>query len=141
MPIIATRKERITRPLALGAIIVAGTLAVSAVYLSLSSPPHSTPLNFDQVSPAIAAYTRDKQNDIPQEVSLRELVDLGYLPRETIQTKEEIFVNLKNPSNHLPQDVLMRAVYPDGDQIVLLGDGSVQQWSEERAKTALRHTR
>ena len=94
---------------------------------------------------AISAYRQDCINrdvPIPNEVSLTQMIRWGYLEKTKTEASgvDEIYFSTKLKGNILPQDILCRTEFLDGEQIVLLGDGSVQQFSTERFRTLNRDT-
>jgi hypothetical protein len=110
---------------------VAMMLAAGLVYLLVASKDTSVRFNGAALVAAARAYTRDLQvrkQPIPQSVTLEELVALHFLQPGEI----EAFHGLKativlTATESGPRAVLMRVSLPDGGEIRLLGDGSVQQ--------------
>ena len=110
---------------------VAMMLAAGLVYLLVASKDTSVRFNGAALVAAARAYTRDLQvrkQPIPQSVTLEELVALHFLQPGEI----EAFRGLKativlTATESGPRAVLMRVSLPDGGEIRLLGDGSVQQ--------------
>lgn len=66
--------------------------------------------------------------EVPASVSLKELIIRGLLTEADVSgfSGIDVSVNLLADESH-PPDALVRARLPDGNEITLLGDGSVQQ--------------
>jgi len=95
--------------------------------------------------PAISEYRQDRINQgepILDEVSLTQLIRWGYLQKTKTEASgvDEIYFTTRLKDDFLPQAILCRTEFLDGEQIVLLGDGSVQQFSAERFKSLTRNT-
>jgi hypothetical protein len=106
-------------------------VAAGLVYLLLASKDTSARFNGAALVAAARDYTRDLQarkQPIPKSVTLEELVALHFLQPGEIEAfrglKATIVLTADESS---PQAVLMRVRLPEGGEIVLLGDGSVQQ--------------
>jgi hypothetical protein len=80
---------------------------------------------------AARAYTRDLQvrkQPMPKSVTLEELVALHFLKPEEIEAFRGLKATIMLTSRQAARKaVLMRVHFPDGGEIKLLGDGSVQQ--------------
>ncbi len=90
---------------------------------------------------ALVAYQRDRERSrepVPNEIALTDLVRSGYLPPEVEDGFAPAKIFFVNDEKRLPQNILVRAVLPNGEQIWLLEDGSVQQLSADRIATLLR---
>lgn len=92
----------------------------------------SKPGTVDAVSifSAAQAYTRDLQRqgiNVPPTVQLQELIDRKLLKPEDVSgfAGAEVTVSLTANSND-PRAVLIRARFPDGQEIVTLADGTIQ---------------
>jgi hypothetical protein len=112
------------------AAAVAIMLAAGMVYLIVASKDTSAKFNGAALVAAARDYTRDLQvrkQPIPKSVTLEELVALHFLQPGEIEAfrglKATIVLSADDSS---PQAVLMRVHMPDGGEIKLLGDGSVQ---------------
>jgi hypothetical protein len=120
------RRMTIAIAAAVAIMVVAGLL-----YLFLTSKDTTARFNGAALVAAARAYTRDLQvrkQPIPQSITLEELVALHFLQPGEI----EAFRGLKativlTADGSGPQAVLMQVRLPDGGEIKLLGDGSVQQ--------------
>jgi len=78
---------------------------------------------------------RDRGEEIPLSISIKALVQEGYLTSQEVEPFEHADVNFNtNPDGVLPQSVMMEAHMPDGTVLALLGDGSVQHMSKTRWK-------
>jgi hypothetical protein len=74
-------------------------------------------------------------------VSLQELIDGGYISRESVQAFEGMEAKIwftANPS--VPSSVLMSAQLADGTVIAALADGSVHQFSARRFREHINKT-
>jgi hypothetical protein len=112
--------------LAVIALVIGIALALQSYY------EHKQP-TFDasKLIPAMQAYARDRVargQALPPAVNLSDLVAGGYLTFDDVAVfhgADVTFypgVDLKSP-----QAVLLRAHMPDGTEMVMLADGSVQQ--------------
>lgn len=115
----------------LAAIVLLGTV------LDMVIRPDPRPVNLARVLAASERYRAELEaagQPVPDTVSLGALLERGWLRAEDIPgfAGLEVEVALR-PDPARPQDVLMRARFPDGDELVALADGSVQ-----RVKPALR---
>lgn len=95
--------------------------------------------------PAISEYRQDRINrgePILDEVSRTQLIQWGYLEKTKTEASgvDEIYFTTHLKDHLLPQAILCRTEFLDGEQIVLLGDGSVQQFSAERFRSLTRDT-
>jgi hypothetical protein len=113
------------------AVAVAIMVAAGLVYVFLVSKEPSARFNGAAIVAAARAYTRDLQGrkqPVPKSVTLEELVTLHFLKPEEVTafhgTRATIMLTSAEGN---PQTVLMQVHFPDGGDIVLLGDGTVQQ--------------
>jgi hypothetical protein len=106
-------------------------LAAGLVYLFLASKDTSARFNGAALVAAARAYTRDLQvrkQPIPKSVTLEELVALHFLQPGDIEAFRGLKATIVLTADASDQQtVLMRVRLPDGGEIKLLGDGSVQQ--------------
>lgn len=123
--------------------IIALTILADIAYGNLDSgvPPRDPEIFL----PAISAYRHDCINrgePILNEVSLTQLTRWGYIKKTKTEKSnlDEIYFTTSVKSPLLPQAILCRAEFLDGEQIVLLGDGSVQRFSAERFKSLTGNT-
>jgi hypothetical protein len=113
----------------LGVVAIAALVSVTLTACSEAKKPV-----FDSAPKLIAAaqaFARDHQageQPLPPTVSLRELLEGGYLEATEVRAFEgmEVEVSLTAGADNL-QQILVSAQLPDGSKIALLGDGSVQQ--------------
>jgi hypothetical protein len=115
------------------AIAAAAAIMVAAglVYYFLASKETSVKFNGAAIVAAARDYTRDvrlRKEPVPKSVTLEELVALHYLKPE----QGEAFRGLKatvmlSTEDRSPKAVVMRVVMPDGGELKLMSDGSVQE--------------
>ena len=114
---------------------IVGVVAIAAlVSVTLTGCSEARKPVFDSAPKLIAAaqaFVRDHQageQPLPPTVSLRELLEAGYLEANEVRAFEgmEIEISLATEAGNL-QQILVSAQLPDGSKIALLGDGSVQQ--------------
>ena len=113
----------ITVTLALAAILCLG-LGLNC----LMKPPQTPdPRPVYQAALAYKQALQAKAQPVPESVSLAELTRAGFFSPSQAQAFDgyEITVSLVADESR-PQDVLMRVRFPNGDEIVVLCDGSVQ---------------
>jgi hypothetical protein len=116
-------------------IAIAAALAIMVaaglVYVFLVSKETSAKFNGAAIVAAARAYThdlRDRKEPIPKSVTLQELVERHFLKPEEIAAFRGLNATVMLTSTQSgPQFVLMRVHLPEGGDIILLGDGSVQQ--------------
>ncbi len=107
-------------------VIVAG----GWIYFSSSSsqPGH---VDGDKLLSAVKIYKGNLKRqgmDVPASVSLKELIARGLLTEADMSGFWGLDISVILSADEIrPQNVLMRARFPDGHEIVALGDGSVQQ--------------
>jgi hypothetical protein len=113
------------------AAAVALMVAAGLVYVFLVSKEPSARFNGAVIVAAARAYTRDLQDrkqPVPKSVTLEDLVAHHFLKPEEIAAFRGMSATIMLTSSESnPQTVLMRVHIPDGGDIVLLGNGSVQQ--------------
>lgn len=116
--------------IAIGAI-VAIMVAAGLVYVFLVSKESSAKFNGAAIVAAARAYTRDLQarkQPVPKSVTLEDLAAGHFLKPEEIAVFRGMNATVTLTSTEsAPQTVLMRVHFPDGADILLLADGSVQQ--------------
>jgi hypothetical protein len=108
------------------AIMVIGGI----IYLLMPGEVSSAKIDGPKIIAAAGAYTRDlvaHKQPIPRTVSLNELLTRGYLKPGDVAAFQGLASDTSNP-----QYVLMRVRMPDGSDVLLLGDGSVQQVARMR---------
>jgi hypothetical protein len=94
---------------------------------------------------AIQAFKRDTTNrdqPLPESVSLHELVSRGYLSSNSVRAFEgmQAKVWLRADPTAYSYEVLMSARLPDGRVFAALADGSVQQFCAQRFAQHLKKT-
>src|ERR1051326_8547122 len=101
----------------------------------------SSPMNGDRFPAGLAAYARDLRSrgeQIPNSVSLDNLVRLGYLTAADAQPFEGVKLVFHSDADEThPQKILVDATMRDGTQFAVMGDGSVQQFPIQTLKEAL----
>jgi hypothetical protein len=106
-------------------------VAAGLVYVFVAAKNTSVNFNGAALVAAARAYTRDLQvrkQPIPKAVTLEELVALHFLQPADIEAFRGLKATiLLTSEGGNPRAVLMDVRLPDGGEIVLLGDGSVQQ--------------
>jgi hypothetical protein len=113
------------------AIAAAAAIMVAAglVYYFMASKETSAKFNGAAIVAAARDYTRDvrlRKEPVPKSVTLEDLIALHYLKPE----QGEAFRGLKatimlSSEDRGPITVVMRVVMPDGGEVKLLSDGSV----------------
>jgi hypothetical protein len=91
----------------------------------------ATTFNGAAIVDAARAYTHDLQarkQPVPASISLEDLAALHFLKPQDIEAFRgmKAIVSLTGDPND-PNSVLMRVHSPDGSDVVLLADGSVQE--------------
>lgn len=119
------------------ALFVAGCaavvlLAVGSAYVR-SHSPHPDVFAYSKVMAAAERFKVDletRQQPIPESVTLRQLLDQGFLAPNDAKGFEglDVTVSLRPVDGHRPNEALVRVRFPNGDECVALGDGSVQQF-------------
>jgi len=112
-----------------GVLAIAALVSVASAGCSEAKKPV-----FDSAPNLIAAaqaFARDHQageQPLPTTVSLRELLEGGYLEATEVRAFEgmEVEISLTADADNL-QHILVSAQLPDGSKIAFMGDGSVQQ--------------
>ena len=125
------------RTLIVIAILTVAIVVGSMVYIASSS---RQPGRVDalKILAATRTYTADLKARgvaIPASVSLQELINRRLLTTSDVSgfNGMDVTVNLSADDSH-PQDILIRARLANGQEIVALADGSVQQLSPNRAR-------
>ncbi|MBI2925656.1 MAG: hypothetical protein HYY24_08125 [Verrucomicrobia bacterium] len=118
------------RVIALAVAAVALIAAVSLVYI-LSSRSRGERVNAEKIIAAIQAYARDLKASgatVPASVSLQELIARGLLKADDVSGFRGLEVTVSLTADETrPQEILLRARLPDGHEVAVLADGSVQQ--------------
>jgi hypothetical protein len=123
----SSSKKSITAALAL---ITLSTVLVTTLFFSATSREHYSvdAVKLVQAARSYARILTGQELPVPATVSVRELIAQGLLKETDVSGFRGMVVtiNLAAKESH-PHDVLVRAVCANGDEIVALGDGSVQQ--------------
>jgi hypothetical protein len=122
-------------------MVYGGSAIVLAVLLCLALSTYwerSQPV-FDsapKLTSAVQAFARDltaRKAQLPRTVSLRALLDGGYIAASDVRAFEGMEVQISLAADETqPQQILISARLPDGSVTALMGDGSVQQFSPQR---------
>jgi hypothetical protein len=123
------------RRMAIAVVCAVAFMAVAGlVYVVVGAKDTSGRFNGAALVAAARAYTRDLQarkQPIPKTVTLEELVANHFLQPGDIEAFRGLKATIMLTADASgPQAVLMRVRLTDGSEIVLLGDGSVQQVSK-----------
>lgn len=118
------------RPSRIGIGLLLAALLMGLIYFRASNGPAGT-VNGQKIVQAIANYTRDVSAQgvqVAPEISLKSLVTMRYLKASDVSGLDglDVTVNLLADPRR-PQDVLLRARLPGGEEMVTLVDGTVQQ--------------
>jgi len=118
-----------------GGGIIAAVLLVLLIY-AMSGPRKASVVTGDRMVRALREYVvecRSRGVPVPPTVTLRSLVRLGHLRSEEARAFEGVELVFHTDADATrPNMILAEARMPDGSFLVLLGDGSVQQLSQER---------
>jgi hypothetical protein len=83
-----------------------------------------------KLTAAVQAYSRDQASrgkPLPSSVSLRELISGGFLATNDVHAFDGMDVTISlTASDAYPQSILIHVRMPDGTQMQVLTDGSVQ---------------
>ena len=113
------------------AIAVAGFLGITAY--STRQPPVFE--NSAKLIAAMQAFARDHETlgkPLPSTVTIRELVDGGYLKATDVRVFEGMEVSLSFTADETrPQEIMVSARLPDGTIHCLMADGSALQVTEQ----------
>ena len=125
------------RNLILIAVLTVAVFVGSMVYISFSSR-QTGHVDGVKILAATRTYTADLKGrglTIPSTVSLQELINHHFLSASDVSgfNGMDVTVNLSADYSR-PQDILIRARLTNGQEIVTLADGSVQQLSRSRAR-------
>ena len=136
------RTTRTIVALALTASIIAIVVAVSITTIR-NWPKDKPPIDPRVLVDATTRFAhdcREKGRAIPPAVTLSELVGGGYLPADFTNGLAGTDITFyTDASEENPQNLLMSWKRADGTWNVILGDGSIQQVTEQRFRQALRN--
>jgi len=123
------------RSLAVIAVLTIAFLVGCMVYFASFNrqPGHVDALKILTAARTYTANLRAEGLPVPASVSLQELINRRLLTASDVSgfTGMEVTINLSADDTR-PQDILIRAHLEDGQEIVTLADGSVQQLSPNR---------
>jgi len=126
------------------AVAIAAAAAVSVALTNYWERRQPVFKNGPKLMSAIRAFSQDttaRGQPLPPSVSLRELVDSGYLATGDVRAFEGMDVRVSFGANEeTPQALVMWARLPDGTIDALIADGSVQQYSPSRFEAYLKQT-
>ena len=118
------------RTLIVMAVLTLMVVAGSAVYFASLSrhPGHVNAAKLLTAAKTYADGLKGQGLPVPTLVSMKELISRGLLTEGDVRgfAGMEVTVSLTADGSR-PQEVLVRARLPDGNEIVALADGSVQQ--------------
>jgi hypothetical protein len=113
------------------AAAVAIMVAAGLVYVFVASKETGAKFNGAAIVAAARDYTRGlrlNKQPVPQSVTLEELVALHYLTPEQVEAFRGLKATIQlSTDDRGPKAVLMRVRMPDGEEVKLLADGSVQE--------------
>jgi hypothetical protein len=131
------------RSLPVIAVLTTAFVVGSIVYFASSTwqPGHVDALKLLTATGTYTASLRAEGLPVPAAVSLQELINRRLLTTSDVSgfNGMEVTVNL-SADNNSPQDVLIRAHLANGQEIVTLADGSVQQSSPNRGRCSVTST-
>jgi hypothetical protein len=116
-------------------IFIAGSLVAAAVVVCVALAFHwqrSQPVFKDapKLAAAVQAFSRDQAargQPLPASVSLRQLVSGGYIATNDVHAFDGMDVTISLTEDAYPQSIFIHVRMPDGSQIAVFGDGSIQQ--------------
>jgi hypothetical protein len=111
-------------------LILVGLVFVTGLGYFLLRPAPPGRVDAGKIIAAAQAYSRELKasaTPVPASVSMEQLITKGLLKREDVSGFDgvEVTVYLSRDTN-APRSVLMRAHLPDGQDVTVLTDGSVQ---------------
>jgi hypothetical protein len=114
-----------------GAICV-GFAAIWTVSVFLITQNATTPQAWAagaaKVLPAARDYAKQLKSEgapVPNQVSVNQLVAKGLVSKDDVKIFNGMDVSVSTSQDRRPDEVLIRARQTDGNEVVLLGDGSV----------------
>jgi hypothetical protein len=122
---------RVSRVMVLVVCGLALMVAAGFVYVPTHSP-HPDMRQYAKLMTAARHFRADLERQhqaVPESVNLRELLSRGFLTAADAKEFEglQVTVSLRGDVER-PNEALMRVQFPNGDECVALGDGSVQQF-------------
>jgi hypothetical protein len=139
-----TRRDKIRVILSLagaGLVTVILIVVVATSYWNHHQIPFQ---NLPQLIAGLQAFARDHSahgQTLQPEISLQDLIRGGYLTANDVRAFDGMDVVFSTQANaSQPDSVVARARTQDGQYICVLGDGSVQQFTENRYQEMLRES-
>lgn len=119
------------------AILSIATVALVGLILFFKSAPQTNgPINIRNLMTALEQFSRDHQNrgvPLPVAVTLEDLIHSGLLQSQDAKPFGGASVVFYTDADETtPQKILVEVKLPDGTWNVVMGDGSVQQFSSKR---------
>jgi hypothetical protein len=118
-----------------GSVIVLAFLLCFALssYWQRSQPVFDSAPKLTSAVQAFAGDLMARKAQLPRTVSLRALLDGGYIAASDVRAFEGMEVEISLAADETqPQQILISARSPDGSVTALMGDGSVQPMSPQR---------
>lgn len=118
-------------------VLVAGLVTITGVLLlDRLTNPASAPQNWSALPAAVRAYTQAVQargDALPGSVTLTQLVQGGFLAPEAAKTFDGVELTFSLRTNATePQAYVVLARLANGEQLAVMGDGSVQSLGHGR---------
>jgi hypothetical protein len=118
--------------------VIAGAIALACIVYFFYPNRPSGSLNAARILAARQVYVANlkaKRVPVPPTVSVQELINRQLLTPSDVSgfTARDVTVSLASENRWSPDTVLIRARLADGSQVVLLGNGSIQQLTADRA--------
>jgi hypothetical protein len=114
------------------AVVCAGVLMLAGGLLYVQThSPHPDMFEYSKVVAAAERYKADLEKrrlPVPSSVTLQELLQRRFLAHDEVKDFDglQVTVSLRADVTR-PTAELMRVRFPNGDECIALGDGSVQQ--------------
>ena len=113
------------------AVVVAIMVAAGLIYYFVAGRETGAGFNGAAIVEAARSYTRDAQlrkEPLPKSVTLEELVALHYLKPEQVEAFRGLKATIElSTADRSPKAVVMRVQMPEGGELKLLSDGTVQE--------------
>ena len=110
--------------------IAAAMLACAVVYVAVYTRGDHRNVDTAKLMLALQRFSSEKRATgvpLPRQISIRELVSLGYLEEKDVHGFKgmDVVISIDIDESN-PRQVLLRARLPDGTVEAVMGDGSVQ---------------
>src|SRR6267142_808689 len=129
-------KRKIKRYAILALVGFATVIAISLAFDTYWQRKQPVFKNAPQLISALQAFAHDRvarNQPLPPSVSLPDLVAGGYLTTNDVRAFQGMEISFSTSADDTyPQSILAVARTPDGNEIVLLADGSVQQHAKRK---------